>query len=58
MSVCVCGAAADGLGAEQNHLSVPVSDHGAWATAMNNLGIVPVGLSGQQLLSGAFPALT
>ncbi|XP_037644983.1 ecto-NOX disulfide-thiol exchanger 1 isoform X2 [Sebastes umbrosus] len=46
--------AADGggsLGLEQNHLSVPVSEHGAWATAMNNLGIMPVGLSGQQLLS-------
>ncbi|XP_074550711.1 ecto-NOX disulfide-thiol exchanger 1 isoform X2 [Halichoeres trimaculatus] len=47
-------ASADGvgsLGAEQNHLSVPVSDHGAWATAMNNLGIMPVGISGQQLVS-------
>ncbi|KAM4608300.1 ecto-NOX disulfide-thiol exchanger 1 isoform 1-T2 [Polymixia lowei] len=47
-------SAADGvgsLGAEQNHLSVPVSDHGAWATAMNNLGIVPMGISGQQLVS-------
>uniref|UniRef100_A0AAQ5YMK9 RRM domain-containing protein n=1 Tax=Amphiprion ocellaris TaxID=80972 RepID=A0AAQ5YMK9_AMPOC len=39
------------LGAEQNHLSVPVADHGAWATAMNNLGIMPVGISGQQLVS-------
>uniref|UniRef100_UPI003AAAFFD8 ecto-NOX disulfide-thiol exchanger 1 n=1 Tax=Centroberyx gerrardi TaxID=166262 RepID=UPI003AAAFFD8 len=39
------------LGAEQNHLSVPVADHGAWATAMNNLGIVPMGISGQQLVS-------
>uniref|UniRef100_A0A667ZJZ1 Ecto-NOX disulfide-thiol exchanger 1 n=1 Tax=Myripristis murdjan TaxID=586833 RepID=A0A667ZJZ1_9TELE len=39
------------LGAEQNHLNVPVADHGAWATAMNNLGIVPMGLSGQQLVS-------
>ncbi|XP_036965112.1 ecto-NOX disulfide-thiol exchanger 1 [Acanthopagrus latus] len=47
-------SAADGvgsLGAEQNHLSVPVTDHGAWATAMNNLGIMPVGLSRQQLVS-------
>ncbi|XP_035532143.1 LOW QUALITY PROTEIN: ecto-NOX disulfide-thiol exchanger 1 [Morone saxatilis] len=47
-------SAADGvgsLGAEQNHLSVPVTDHGAWATAMNNLGIMPVGISGQQLVS-------
>ncbi|KAK2840467.1 hypothetical protein Q5P01_014207 [Channa striata] len=49
-------SAADGvgtLGAEQNHLSVPVTDHEAWATAMNNLGIVPVGISGQQLVSGS-----
>ncbi|XP_053352871.1 ecto-NOX disulfide-thiol exchanger 1 isoform X2 [Clarias gariepinus] len=40
-----------GLGTEQTHLSVPVADHGAWATAMNNLGIVPMGLTGQQLVS-------
>uniref|UniRef100_A0A3B3VZ01 Ecto-NOX disulfide-thiol exchanger 1 n=1 Tax=Poecilia latipinna TaxID=48699 RepID=A0A3B3VZ01_9TELE len=39
------------LGAEQNPLSIPVADHGAWATAMNNLGIMPVGISGQQLVS-------
>uniref|UniRef100_A0A1A7XR12 Ecto-NOX disulfide-thiol exchanger 1 n=1 Tax=Iconisemion striatum TaxID=60296 RepID=A0A1A7XR12_9TELE len=47
-------ASADGasvLGAEQNHLSVPVAEQGAWATAMNNLGIMPVGISGQQLVS-------
>ncbi|XP_014861353.1 PREDICTED: ecto-NOX disulfide-thiol exchanger 1-like isoform X1 [Poecilia mexicana] len=47
-------SAADGpgnLGAEQNPLSIPVADHGAWATAMNNLGIMPVGISGQQLVS-------
>ncbi|MEQ2198790.1 hypothetical protein XENOCAPTIV_018430, partial [Xenoophorus captivus] len=47
--------AADGpgnLGAEQNPLSIPVVDHGAWATAMNNLGIMTVGISGQQLVSG------
>ncbi|XP_059198375.1 ecto-NOX disulfide-thiol exchanger 1 [Centropristis striata] len=43
----------DGAGCvgEQTHLSVPVSDQGAWATAMTNLGIVPVGLNGQQLVS-------
>ncbi|KAF1383058.1 hypothetical protein PFLUV_G00150330 [Perca fluviatilis] len=34
-------------GAEQSALSDP----GAWATAMNNLGIVPVGISGQPLVS-------
>uniref|UniRef100_A0A8C2IF13 Ecto-NOX disulfide-thiol exchanger 1 n=1 Tax=Cyprinus carpio TaxID=7962 RepID=A0A8C2IF13_CYPCA len=30
-------------------ITVPVADPGAWATAMNNLGIVPMGLTGQQL---------
>ncbi|KAI4785116.1 hypothetical protein KUCAC02_037962, partial [Chaenocephalus aceratus] len=30
---------------------IPVSEHGAWATAMNNLGILPVGLRGPPLLS-------
>ncbi|RXN20979.1 ecto-NOX disulfide-thiol exchanger 1 isoform X1 [Labeo rohita] len=47
-------AAADGigsLGTEQSHINVPVADPGAWATAMNNLGIVPMGLTGQQLVS-------
>uniref|UniRef100_A0A4W5L3A8 Ecto-NOX disulfide-thiol exchanger 1 n=1 Tax=Hucho hucho TaxID=62062 RepID=A0A4W5L3A8_9TELE len=48
--------AADGVGSlgAEHHLSVHdhvVNDHGAWATAMNNLGIVPMGLSGQQLVS-------
>ncbi|KAM4559327.1 ecto-NOX disulfide-thiol exchanger 1 isoform 2-T2 [Odontesthes bonariensis] len=42
---------AGGLGAEQNHLSIPVAEHGSWATAMNNLGIMPVGITGQQLVS-------
>ncbi|KAM4561873.1 ecto-NOX disulfide-thiol exchanger 1 isoform 2-T4 [Fundulus diaphanus] len=47
-------ASADGpgnLGAEPSPLSVPVAGHGAWATAMNNLGIMTVGISGQQLVS-------
>ncbi|XP_076841505.1 ecto-NOX disulfide-thiol exchanger 1 isoform X2 [Brachyhypopomus gauderio] len=46
-------SAADGVGvsgADQNHLSVPVADPGAWATAMNNMGIVPMSLAGQQLI--------
>uniref|UniRef100_A0A673IQ68 Ecto-NOX disulfide-thiol exchanger 1-like n=1 Tax=Sinocyclocheilus rhinocerous TaxID=307959 RepID=A0A673IQ68_9TELE len=47
-------APADGigsLGTEQSHITVPLADPGAWATAMNNLGIVPMGLTGQQLVS-------
>ncbi|XP_058470198.1 ecto-NOX disulfide-thiol exchanger 1 isoform X3 [Solea solea] len=44
-------SAADGVGhlAAENHLNVPVPDPGAWT--MNNLSIVPVSLSGQQLVS-------
>uniref|UniRef100_A0A4W5S157 Ecto-NOX disulfide-thiol exchanger 1 n=1 Tax=Hucho hucho TaxID=62062 RepID=A0A4W5S157_9TELE len=52
-------AAADGVGilrslGPEQHLSAHdhvVNDHGAWATAMNNLGIIPMGLSRQQLVS-------
>ncbi|XP_034089927.1 ecto-NOX disulfide-thiol exchanger 1-like isoform X2 [Gymnodraco acuticeps] len=42
------GQRADGCLSE---LSIPVSEHGAWATAMNNLGILPVGLRGPPLLT-------
>uniref|UniRef100_A0A8D1KP59 Ecto-NOX disulfide-thiol exchanger 1 n=2 Tax=Sus scrofa TaxID=9823 RepID=A0A8D1KP59_PIG len=47
-------AAADGLGSlaiDTTQLSMSVTDPTAWATAMNNLGMVPVGLPGQQLVS-------
>ncbi|MGH0163682.1 UNVERIFIED_CONTAM: hypothetical protein FKN15_059205 [Acipenser sinensis] len=46
--------AADGLrseAADTAHISMSVADPTAWATAMNNLGIVPMGLTGQHLLS-------
>jgi len=48
-------AAADGLGSiaiDTTQLNMSVTDPTAWATAMNNLGMVPVGLPGQQLVSG------
>uniref|UniRef100_A0A6I8N8C4 Ecto-NOX disulfide-thiol exchanger 1 n=1 Tax=Ornithorhynchus anatinus TaxID=9258 RepID=A0A6I8N8C4_ORNAN len=47
-------AAADGLGSialDTTQLQMSVTDPTAWATAMNNLGMVPVGLAGQQLVS-------
>ncbi|XP_041128312.1 ecto-NOX disulfide-thiol exchanger 1-like isoform X3 [Polyodon spathula] len=46
--------AADGLRSEAvdpAHISMSVADPTAWATAMNNLGIGPMGLTGQHLLS-------
>lgn len=47
--------AADGLGSlviGTTQLNMSVTDPAAWATAMNNLGMVPVGLTGQQLMTG------
>ncbi|KAM6970774.1 ecto-NOX disulfide-thiol exchanger 1 [Aplochiton taeniatus] len=50
-------SAADGvrglgsMGPEQPHLNMPLTEHGAWTTAMNNLGIVPMGINGQQLVA-------
>nr|XP_060625244.1 ecto-NOX disulfide-thiol exchanger 1 isoform X3 [Anolis sagrei ordinatus] len=47
-------AAADGLGSiaiDTTQLNMSVTDPAAWATAMNNLGMVPVGLTGQQLVT-------
>uniref|UniRef100_A0A8B9PXZ2 Ecto-NOX disulfide-thiol exchanger 1 n=1 Tax=Apteryx owenii TaxID=8824 RepID=A0A8B9PXZ2_APTOW len=39
-------------------LNMSVTDPTAWATAMNNLGMVPVGLAGQQLVTGFDPSLS
>ncbi|KAJ7401558.1 Ecto-NOX disulfide-thiol exchanger 1 [Pitangus sulphuratus] len=54
-------AAADGLGSiaiDTTQLNMSVTDPTAWATAMNNLGMVPVGLAGQQLVTGFDPSLS
>ncbi|CAL1581678.1 unnamed protein product [Knipowitschia caucasica] len=49
-------ASADAVGSMEHPLSLPSlpplpSEPGAWTTAMNNLGIVPMGLSTQPLMS-------
>uniref|UniRef100_A0A8C4RX34 Ecto-NOX disulfide-thiol exchanger 1 n=1 Tax=Erpetoichthys calabaricus TaxID=27687 RepID=A0A8C4RX34_ERPCA len=55
LRICFCLLAAEeglgSVGADRTHISVPVTDPTAWATAVN-LGIVPMGLTGQQLVSG------
>ncbi|XP_053253260.1 ecto-NOX disulfide-thiol exchanger 1 isoform X1 [Podarcis raffonei] len=46
--------AADGVGSiaiDTSQLNMSVTEPAAWATAMNNLGMVPVGLAGQQLVT-------
>lgn len=48
--------AADTLGSitmDAAHLTMSVTDPTGWATAMNNLGMVPIGLTGQQLVSSS-----
>ncbi|XP_068186241.1 ecto-NOX disulfide-thiol exchanger 1 isoform X2 [Antennarius striatus] len=44
-------SSADGVGGpDQNQVPVPVGDHGAWASAMTSVGVVPVGVGSQQLV--------
>nr|BAE24174.1 unnamed protein product [Mus musculus] len=38
-------------------MTLPVSDPAAWATAMNNLGMAPLGIAGQPILPDFDPAL-
>lgn len=33
-------------------MTLPMSDPAAWATAMNNLGMAPLGIAGQPILPG------
>ena len=33
-------------------MTMPMTDPNAWATAMNNLGMAPMGLTGQPLMPG------
>lgn len=33
-------------------MTLPMSDPTAWATAMNNLGMTPLGIAGQPILPG------
>ncbi|XP_053895714.1 ecto-NOX disulfide-thiol exchanger 2 isoform X5 [Malaclemys terrapin pileata] len=45
------------LNADSIPMGLPMSDLTAWATAMNNLGMAPMGMSGQPLLPDFDPAL-
>ncbi|XP_061642729.1 ecto-NOX disulfide-thiol exchanger 2 isoform X8 [Phyllopteryx taeniolatus] len=42
---------------ESNSISMPMSDPNAWATAMNNLGMPPMGITGQPLMPDFDPNL-
>ncbi|XP_017576975.1 ecto-NOX disulfide-thiol exchanger 2 isoform X2 [Pygocentrus nattereri] len=42
---------------DSNSLGLPISDPNAWATAMNNLGMAPLGITGQPLMSDFDPSL-
>ncbi|XP_041076011.1 ecto-NOX disulfide-thiol exchanger 2-like isoform X2 [Polyodon spathula] len=42
---------------DSSPMGMPMSDPGAWATAMNNLGMAPMGMTGQPLMSDFDPGL-
>ncbi|TRY81299.1 hypothetical protein DNTS_012130 [Danionella cerebrum] len=42
---------------DSNSLSMPISDPNAWATAMNNLGMAPISLTGQPIMPDFDPSL-
>ncbi|XP_068596455.1 ecto-NOX disulfide-thiol exchanger 2 [Brachionichthys hirsutus] len=42
---------------DSNSITMPMSDPNAWATAMNNLGMPPIGMTGQQLIPDFDPNL-
>uniref|UniRef100_A0A3P8URZ4 Ecto-NOX disulfide-thiol exchanger 2 n=1 Tax=Cynoglossus semilaevis TaxID=244447 RepID=A0A3P8URZ4_CYNSE len=42
---------------DSNSITMPMSDPNAWATAMNNLGMPPIGLTGQPLMPDFDPNL-
>uniref|UniRef100_A0A8I3QWA3 Ecto-NOX disulfide-thiol exchanger 2 n=3 Tax=Canis lupus familiaris TaxID=9615 RepID=A0A8I3QWA3_CANLF len=54
------GFAADNsrtLNVDSTAMTLPMSDPTAWATAMNNLGMTPLGIAGQPILPDFDPAL-
>ncbi|KAI1903069.1 hypothetical protein AGOR_G00023410 [Albula goreensis] len=42
---------------DSSQMGMPMSDPNAWATAMNNLGMAPMGMTGQPLMSDFDPSL-
>uniref|UniRef100_A0A3B4WYD8 Ecto-NOX disulfide-thiol exchanger 2 n=1 Tax=Seriola lalandi dorsalis TaxID=1841481 RepID=A0A3B4WYD8_SERLL len=42
---------------DSNSITMPMSDPNAWATAMNNLGMPPIGMTGQPLMPDFDPNL-
>ncbi|XP_016077164.1 PREDICTED: ecto-NOX disulfide-thiol exchanger 2 [Miniopterus natalensis] len=60
MLVYEIGIAADNsrtLNVDSTAMTLPMSDPTAWATAMNNLGMAPLGVAGQPILPDFDPAL-
>uniref|UniRef100_A0A4W5QDB5 Ecto-NOX disulfide-thiol exchanger 2 n=1 Tax=Hucho hucho TaxID=62062 RepID=A0A4W5QDB5_9TELE len=39
------------MSVDSSPMTMPMSDPNAWATAMNNLGMAPMGMTGQPLMS-------
>lgn len=50
--VCLYAEGICNMTMDSNSMTMPMSDPNAWATAMNNLGMPPIGMTGQQLMPG------
>ncbi|XP_039621918.1 ecto-NOX disulfide-thiol exchanger 2 isoform X2 [Polypterus senegalus] len=46
------------MAVDSTSMGMPMSDPAAWATAMNNLGMAPIGMTGQPLISDFDPSLS
>lgn len=46
------------LNVDSTAMTLPMSDPTAWATAMNNLGMAPLGIAGQPILPGMLFLIT
>uniref|UniRef100_A0A8C4MAA2 RRM domain-containing protein n=1 Tax=Equus asinus asinus TaxID=83772 RepID=A0A8C4MAA2_EQUAS len=57
-SLCVCGEGGClTLNVDSTAMTLPMSDPTAWATAMNNLGMTPLGIAGQPILPGIWDSI-
>lgn len=50
--LCVTAEGICNMTMDSSSMTLPMSDPNAWATAMNNLGMPPMGLTGQPLMPG------
>lgn len=58
LPLCLSAEGICNMTMDSNLMTMPMSDPNPWATAMNNLGMPPIGITGQQLMQGTKQATT